>query len=226
MKHEIIKCRQGTPEWLQARCGVITASRYGDAVSLMKRNSGLRKVGDPTAEAEGYAAEIAMERIAGEPYKEPAKAWILDRGHEMEDLARSRYEEDHGVIVEETGIAKSLDGWFGYSTDGVVGDKGLIEIKAPVNALKVLEMFKSGDVSEYIHQMQGGMWLMDREWCDFIMYVPQLTSACKDMYVKRIWRDDKFISAMELDLYRFRRMVMDAEAVFRQNPDAEERGEA
>ena len=219
MNHKIIACRQGTPEWHQARCATITASRYGDAVSLMQRNSGLRKVGDPTATAEEYAAEIAMERIAGAPYKEPAKAWILDRGHEMEDKARMRYEEDYAVIVEASGIAKSADDWFGYSTDGVVGDKGLIEIKSPVNALKVLEMFKTGDTSEYDHQMHGGMWLMEREWCDFIMYVPQLASAHKDLYVKRIHRDDKFIAAMEKDLYRFRRMVIDAEAVFRSNPD-------
>ena len=60
---------------------------------------------------------------------------------------------------------------------------------------------------------------MNREWCDFIMYVPQLTNAHKDLYVKRIFRDDKFIAAMEPELYRFRRMVMDAEAVFKHNPD-------
>jgi exodeoxyribonuclease (lambda-induced) len=219
MNYKIIACRQGDPEWHKNRCGAITASRYGDAISLMQRNSGLRKVGGPTAAAEEYAAEIAMERIAGAPYKETAKAWILERGHEMEDKARLRYEEDYGVIVEESGIAKSLDDWFGYSTDGIVGDKGLIEIKSPINALKVLEMFKSGDTSEYDFQMQGGMWLMNREWCDFIMYVPQLASAHKDLYVKRIFRDDKFIAAMELELYRFRRMVMDAETIFRENPD-------
>lgn len=220
MNYQIINCRQGSVEWHQARCATITASRYADAISLMQRNSGLRKVGAPTAVAEEYAAEIAMERIAGDPYKEPAKAWILERGHEMEDKARIRYEEDHGIIVEESGIAKSLDNWFGYSTDGIVGDKGLIEIKSPINALKVLEMFKSGDTSEYDHQMQGGMWLMEREWCDFIMFVPQLSSAMKDLYVKRIWRNDKFIADMERDLYRFKVMVMEAEAIFRSNPDA------
>ncbi len=220
MAYEIISCRQGDEQWHQSRMGLITASRFADAISLMKRNSEHRKVGDPSAVAEEYAAELAMERIAGQPYKEPAKAWILERGHQMEEVARMRYEADYGVIVEESGIAKSLDGWFGYSTDGVVEKKGLIEIKSPVNALKVLEMFKKNDVSEYIHQMQGGMWVMEREWCDFIMYIPQLSNAHKDLYVQRIWRDDEFIAIMEKELYRFKQMVMDALDIFKKNPDS------
>jgi hypothetical protein len=63
------------------------------------------------------------------------------------------------------------------------------------------------------------MWIMEREWCDFIMFVPQLNRACNDMYVRRIWRDDKFIAEMESGLYRFRGMVIGAEKTFRCNPD-------
>ena len=167
-----IEAPQGTQEWLQARVGKITASCFADAVSVMQKNSTLRKVGDPTAVAERYAADLAIERISAAPHGEPPKAWVLERGHEMEVKARMLYESRTGAFVTEAGICLSDDGIFGYSTDGLVDDDGLIEIKAPIDSIKILEMWRTGDVSEYVHQMQGGMWITGRKYCDFIMYVP------------------------------------------------------
>lgn len=212
---KFIKCAQGTPDWLQARAGAITASRFADAISTLTRASGNKKLGDPTAAAEKYAGDLAIERISGKPYGEPPKAWVLDRGHEMEVLARIAYETRYGLIAEESGVVKTDDDWFGYSTDGSVGDDGLIEIKCPVDSQKIMAMFKTGDVDEYIHQMQGGMWITGRKWCDFIMYVPDLASVSNDLYVKRIYRDDDFINDMVDKLMLFRSTVQRTEAMLR-----------
>jgi hypothetical protein len=208
-----IECRQGTPEWHQSRSGLITASRFSDAISVLERASKLRKAGDPSAVAERYAADLALERISGMQLSEPPRAWVLDRGHEMEDIARRLYEGRNRAYVTEAGIC--VDGSFGYSTDGLVDDDGLIEIKAPVDSVKIETMWRTGDVSEYIHQMQGGMWLTGRDWCDFIMYVPALASVGKDMYVKRILRDDDFIDDMVDKLVKFETMVLQSEQFWR-----------
>jgi hypothetical protein len=210
-----IECQQGTPEWHAARCATTTASCFADAISLMTRNSGTRKPGDPTAQAERYAADIAIELISGKPHGEPPKAWILDRGHQMEAAARMVYESRTGAFVTEAGICKTDDNLFGYSTDGLVDDDGLIEIKAPIDSTKILDMWRTGDVSEYMHQMQGGMWITGRKYCDFLMYVPDLASVGKDLYSKRVFRDDEFIDAMVNELLRFQKMVAENEYILR-----------
>lgn len=214
-----IQCQQGTAEWHQARSGVITASCFGDAISRLSRVSGKRKAGDPSGASDKYAADLAIERISKKPYGAPVKAWVLDRGHEMEALARMHYEARTGYMANEAGLVLTDDRLFGYSTDGFVGDDGLIEIKAPIDSLKIVEVM-DGDIAEYMHQMQGGMWITGRKWCDFIMYVPDLANAGKDLYVRRVMRDDAFIDAMVLELSAFERRVTDREILFKLEKEA------
>lgn len=169
----------------------------------------------PSDTAHRYAADIAIERISQLPYGEPPKTWLLERGHELEDKARIAYEARTGFLVEETGVALTDDRRFGYSTDGMPEDDGLIEIKCPIDSIKIATMWRTGDVSEYMHQMQGGMWITGRKWCDFIMYVPDLASVGKDLFVKRIHRDDAFIDDMVEKLLGFDRLVQEYESLFR-----------
>lgn len=212
---KFIECMQGTPEWLAARAGCITASNFSTAISVLTRTSGDKRAGDPTDAADKYAGTVAIERISKKPYGEPPKAWVLDRGHALEQVARVNYESRSGFIAEEAGVCKTDDDWFGYSTDGLVDDDGLIEIKCPVDANKISAMFKTGDVSEYIHQIQGGLWITGRQWCDFIMFVPDLEPVDNDLYIKRIYRDDDFIDELERQLLKFRATVQMRESMFR-----------
>ena len=211
---KFIEALQGSPEWLQARAGAITASTFADAISVLSRASGDKKAGDPTNAADKLAGDIAIERITQKPYGEPVKAWVLERGHIMEARARIAYESRTGLMAQEAGVCKTDDDWFGYSTDGLVEDDGLIEIKCPVDTVKIAAMFKTGDVSEYIHQMQGGMWITGRQWCDFIMYVPDLEGVGNDLYVKRVYRDDDFIDDMAAKLMKFRSVVQLRQSLF------------
>lgn len=220
-----IPCQQGTIEWFNARAGVITASMFSTAVAKLQRDSGERKKGDFTATSDKYAADTAIEIISGKPYGEPPKAWTLQRGHDLEPLARAAYEALTGEIAEEAGFTVTDDGAYGYSTDGMVEPRffqdrilsatGIIEIKCPVDSQKILEIWAKGDLSEYEHQMQGGMWITGAQWCDFIMYVPDLASVGKDVYVKRVPRNEKFIAQLETDLLAFHRRVKVIEATLR-----------
>lgn len=212
---KFIECPQGTESWLAARCGKITASCFADAISVCQKKSAARNPGEPTAVAERYAADLAIERISGQQHGEPPKAWVLERGHEMEAAARRIYEGRAGAFVTEAGICVTDDGVYGYSTDGLVDEDGLIEIKAPIDSTKILAMWATGDTSEYDHQMQGGMWITGRQWCDFIMYVPDLACIDKDLYVKRVFRDDAFIADMAARLAKFDALVGECEAIFR-----------
>ena len=197
-----IECLQGSELWLSSRAGLCTASRFEDAISALSRASGAKKAGDPTAVSDRYAADLAIEQISGKPHGEPPKAWILDRGHEMEKAARRLYEARTGYFVTEAGLCVDDDG-FGYSSDGLVEEDGLLEIKSPIDSTKIIEMFQTGDVSEYIAQCMGGLWITGRKWIDFIYYVPDLEKVGNDLYIKRIHRDDAFIDDMVIKLALF-----------------------
>lgn len=166
--------------------------------------------------AKRYAADLSLERISRQPHGEPFKTWVLERGHTMEEAARRQYEARTGSFVTEAGICLTDDDLFGYSTDGLVDDDGLIEIKAPVDSIKIKDMWLTDDTSEYDHQMQGGMWVTGRKWCDFIMYVPDLASVGKDLYVKRVLRDDAFIAEMVAQLVEFEKLVSENEELWRE----------
>jgi exodeoxyribonuclease (lambda-induced) len=164
----------------------------------------------PSEAAKKYAANLALERISGEPHGEPPKAWILERGHIMEEQARQIYEQRFGVYLHDPGFCLSDCGLFGYSPDGLAEDgigDGLVEFKAPVDPLKIAELMKNRDLSEYMHQMQGGMWLADKKWCDWGMRVPALDACDNGLFVIRVNRDQAFIDEMVAKLHKFNDLV-------------------
>ena len=209
-----IACEQGTPEWHAARAGVITASKFRDALTTYKGSD------KPQACSVDYAHAVAVERISGAPIGDGYLGWQMKRGQDEEPFGREDYEVDHGVLVQEAGVCLTDCGTFGYSTDGLVGDDGLIEIKSLVAPVKLVALWKTGDLSEWMHQIQGGLWITGRKWCDFICWAPQLRAVDKHLYVKRVYRDEKFINAMELGLLEFNARVGEIERLLRADPAA------
>jgi len=198
----LIQCDQGTPEWHQARAGVITASKFRDATE--KTAKGLR-----TAKSTLYAAQVAVEIVSGEPGEDVFNSWQMKRGNELEPAARMEYESLTGNFAAESGVVLTDDRKFGYSTDGFVGDDGLIEIKCLASAEKIIDMWRTGDMSDYMHQMQGGMWITGRKWCDFVMFCPQLEKIGKQIFYRRVARDEAFIEKLEKDLVEFEKQVQE-----------------
>lgn len=194
----------------------LAAYKSAPTSEAIKRALAGERIEQPSDTARRYAADLAIERISGQPHGEPAKTWVLERGHEMEGKARWLYEARTKAFVTESGICLDDDGVFAYSSDGLVDDDGLIEIKAPIDSVKILAMWQTGDVSEYLHQIMGGLWLTGRKWCDLIMYVPDLAPVGKDLFIKRIERDDKFIDDMVERLGEFDKLVTMYETLFRQ----------
>lgn len=204
----LLEVEQGTPEWLAARVGVITASRFKDACSRLAK-------GGMTSYATKYADDVALERVTGEMVDPGFVTWQMRAGQEREPFARALYERHTAQWVEQSGIALTDDGRFGYSTDGFVGEDGAIEIKSPSSASVILSMWRDHDLSEYQHQMQGGLWLTGRKWIDFVMYVPSLAGIGKELYIKRVTRDEAFIETMESQLMEFLKLVDHNEAALR-----------
>lgn len=200
-----ISCTQGSEDWFQNRCGAITASMFNTARTKLK--SGANK-GDYSKAAHDYAFKLAVERISGQLLDDPQfDPWQARRGRELEPTARLAYEERKGVLVEQTGLALTEDRLFGASVDGLVDDDGSVEIKCFLAPSKLKDIILDGDIGDCIDQVQGGLYITGRLWCDFVLYCPALKCVNKDLEIIRIERDDDFIAELESDLLEFNGLV-------------------
>ena len=199
-----IDAKQGSEDWHKARVGVITASRCKDACDRLKN-------GDFSQKALGYAAQIAMERITGTSCDDTFVNYAMRRGAELEAEARMAYEAATGNFAQEVGIYLTDDRLFGYSSDGLIGEDGLLEIKCPLSPLGVLSVWNTSDLSDYVHQMQKGLWITGRKWIDFVMYDPRLAPVGKELYINRRFREEEFIDKMVQDLLTFNDKVKEFE---------------
>lgn len=194
---------QGSEQWLAARRGCITGSRFKDCRDKLKG-------GAPGKKCVGYALDIARERCGGQaPSKFQNSA--MRTGTEQEAFARSAYEARTGNLVEEVGFFTTDDGLFGLSPDGLVDDDGVVEIKTMVSSETLFCALARRDVSEYVDQCNGYLWLLGRKWVDLVLWAPDLNH----MVIRRIERDEDAIEALETDLVAFAKQVEQHEAELR-----------
>ena len=176
---EILHCEQNSPEWHEARLGMPTASNFA-AILASGRN------GAPSKMRLTYMRKLAGERMTGLPAENYSNGY-MERGHEMEAEARSLYEFATDHAVEQVGFIKNHGA--GYSPDGLVGDRGLLEIKSMAPHI-LIEHWEANRVPpEHTAQIQGGMWVSERDWLDFRGYFPGMPSL--DFHVPR---DDSYIT--------------------------------
>lgn len=185
---------QGTPEWLEARLGIVTASRVKDLLT------GTFKLAKGKV-VQTYANELASQRITGR-LPEQAKGYHLERGHKEEELAIAAYEHD----VESCGIITSDDLGFivGFSPDGLVGEDGIIEVKSRVAKFQVATVLADEVPSEYLMQCQMGLMVSGRKWCDFIQF-----SNGMPLFVKRVYPDLEIWETLRVVLESFEHTVTD-----------------
>lgn len=203
---------QGTDEWKQARAGVITASMFKTARERLK--SGPNK-GQPTEAGRNYAFRLAIERISREPLDEGFETWQMKRGHELEPQARDLHERHADVVVDACGFVTTVDAVFGASADGLIGADGGAEYKCLVSPERLRETLVMNDISDFMDQVQGGLWITGRAWWDFCIYCPALACVRRDFSRWRVPRDDDYINALEQDLIDFSRVVDGYEAELR-----------
>lgn len=210
---------QGSDLWLACRAGKITASRCKDARDFKlptkaKKEAGATR-GDPSAKMIGYAAQVAVERIAGKPIDQQFENWQMREGHMQEPEARAAYEELTGNLVEEVGALATDDSRYLYSPDGLVGDDGLIEIKSLFSAERIVNIVGNGDISDFADQCNFGLWLTGRKWIDLVLWAPALAPIGLDMTIIRIERNDDAIEALEADMISFAKVVYEFEESLR-----------
>ena len=178
----ITDVEQGTPEWFELRLGKPTASRFKDIYT---------STGKSSASADTYMNMLVAEVLAGKGLESFSSEW-MSRGTELEPKAREMYEFLTDNEVQQVGFVSNDDATVGCSPDGLmeIGAKGL-EIKCPSPPVHIKYLLAGKCPSEYVPQVQGSMWICERDTWDFMSYHPDLPNM-----ILTVERDEKYIAGL------------------------------
>lgn len=181
MSIEIIDCEQNSPEWMMARLGIPTASQFS---TILANGRG----GGPSKTRKTYMLKLIGERLTGEPSENYSNGH-MERGHILEPEAREAYAFQTDNVPELVGFVRN--GNKGASPDSLIGRDGSLEIKTKAPHLQLAVLQADEVPSEHMAQIQGQLWVAEREWCDFVSYWPKLP-----LFVKRVRRDEDYIKKL------------------------------
>ena len=177
---------QGTPEWLAARCGIVTASVVGQLITPKT----VKPAANDTSRA--LVMTLVAERITGhvEPVFPNAD---MTRGTLSEPFARDIYGENYAPATEVGFMTRDFGGYkIGFSPDGLVGDDGLLEIKSPRQKKHLATILADEVPLEHMAQCQTGLLVSGRDWIDFVSY-----NGGMPLWHKRVEPDDKWQAAIK-----------------------------
>lgn len=195
---KVLDCVQGSAEWHQARAGRVTASRVADI--MRKGKSG------PSKMRETYKGELVAERLSG-VQEEGFKSGPMMRGNEVEPKARETYAFMFGAKVQQVGLVihPTIE-MAAASTDSLVGDDGLLEVKCPNSATHIQTLLGEPIDPDYIKQIQWGLACTGRKWCDYVSFDDRLPPEMQ-LHRIRVERDNNEILAMEIAVRAFLKEV-------------------
>ena len=186
---------QGSPEWLAARVGRVTASRIADVMAKGKGGEAQTRL--------NYKWQLVAEVMTGQSQEDRFFCQAMAWGVEQEPFARAAYEIQTGGLVENVGlVAHPSIPRCAASPDGLVGLDGLLEIKCPKTPTHLEYMEKGAIPGHYQLQMLWQMACTGRAWVDFATFDPRLPEELQ-LFVMRFPRDQTRIDAIESEVQKF-----------------------
>ena len=186
---------QGSPEWLAARVGRVTASRIADVMAKGKGGEAQTRL--------NYKWQLVAEVMTGQSQEDRFFSQAMAWGVEQEPFARAAYEIQTGGLVENVGlVAHPSIPRCAASPDGLVGLDGLLEIKCPKTPTHLEYMEKGAIPGHYQLQMLWQMACTGRQWVDFATFDPRLPEELQ-LFVMRFPRDQARIDAIESEVQKF-----------------------
>lgn len=175
------KHKQGSRDWLDARAGIPTSSQFHKI---------LTPTGKPSAQATDYMHELIAERIMKRPLEQYV-SWAMERGGQLESEAVASYEFDRDIDTQPVGLITDDRNRWGASPDRLVGEDGLLEVKCPTAGVHVGYLLMRPVDKRYYPQLQGQLWITEREWVDILSYHPEMPRA-----LVRVERDEKYLQLL------------------------------
>lgn len=185
---EIFDCEQGSDEWLRVRLGMPTASEFSTVLSVGRG-------GGESKSRRTYLHKLAGERITGEPAESFTNKY-MERGKILEPEARDYYAFVTDNHVQCVGFIKNTSR--GCSPDALVGTNGMLEVKTQAPHLLIGTLEDDAVPPEHYAQLQGNLWVAEREWIDLLIYFPKMKSS-----LRRVHRDEVYITTLAKAVDKF-----------------------
>ncbi len=179
---------QGSDEWFAARCGLLTASEMKLIVTPT-----LKAASNDKEKAHLY--ELLAQRIT--QYVEPS--YVSDsmlRGQADEIEALEVYDKLYARITRVGFVTNNKWGFtIGYSPDALVGDDGQVECKSRSQKYQIRTLVEHAYEDlidpDFMIQVQTGLMVTERKWCDLVSYCGGLPMA-----TVRVYPDLKYTEAI------------------------------
>lgn len=191
---------QGSGDWLRARAGFATASRFDDIIKKGVRGQALKA-------REDYLIELVTERLTGEPIVTSIGV-NGEYGKTLEAYARLAFEAETGIMCREVEFVPHPSvAWVGCSPDSLIGDDCGLEIKCPASSVIHLKTILDKRMPDnHIAQVQGNMWVTGRSSWWFVSYDARMPAHLR-LFYQRIERNDTYINAMAAEVATFLKEV-------------------
>jgi hypothetical protein len=187
---KIIDVDQGSEAWFAARAGLPTASAF----SVIMR-------ADDAVTRSKLLHKLAFEKMTGEVAPEGYKSAAMQRGNDLEAEARDSYMRRKDIEIRQVGFVRNFEGLkaCGASPDGLIGFDGGLEIKTAEPHILIPMLSRPALPAEHRAQVQGSMWVCEREWWDVTIYCHRAMPAVD----VRVYRDDNYIKQLSDQVERF-----------------------
>lgn len=170
-----VDVKQGSEQWLKMRLGKITGTKLKEVFNS-----------DNLPLIYKLIAEIDSEEI-----EETFTTKQMQRGKDLEPIAREIYQQVKEIEIEDVGFCLSdSNDYLAYSTDGFTKYRsGGIEIKCPNTETHVKYISQNQLPNDHKYQVYTAFLVNEKlDWLDFISFDPRFKS--KPMFIKRINRVD------------------------------------
>ena len=209
-KLTISNAEQGSQEWHDLRCGILTASAVKNLITPKKK-----EIADNFTKTVFFRKKI-LERLTGitndctddtEPYQNQA---MLD-GHIEEDWAIKAFSENFEPL-EKIGFMHLQDENYqiGFSPDGM-GKDFFIECKSRAPHLHIQTMLDLTVPDEFMAQIQAGLFVTGFDYAKFISW-PRINETFAERLnlpavVITVQRDDDYIEKIKLAAIAFEEAI-------------------
>jgi hypothetical protein len=189
---QIVDVIQGSPEWLAARCGVLTGTCAAGMLAKIKSGE--------AAGRRNLRAQLVVERLTGQPQEDNYVSADMLRGSLLEPDGVAAYEALTGNAVARVGFLRRTDMPVGFSPDGIIGDfDGLLELKCPRSCTHLAYLEAGVLPPEYAPQVTHGLYVSGAAFCDFCSFDPRFPEHLQLFRVR--------VEISEFDLMVYERTV-------------------
>jgi putative phage-type endonuclease len=164
------------PDWLALRAGKFTGSDFNQYMPIAKK-------GELSDTAESNLYKKVLESLGYE--FETIRSDAMERGNELEPMARQEYIEQTFNDVQEIAFVDWEKLRAGCSPDGVIfANNGniekILEIKSP--EIKNYLKMASGKIPPlYLTQVQYNLMITGAKSCDFVIYHPDMKLVVREI---------------------------------------------